>query len=334
VRTRWFPLLALALLATGLCSVLAAPRHTPEPFDAVRECLLESHVGPASPMGSLLVYPVELPRQLHYSRSVTPIACAMSEGTVTVEELPGGMDQFRLFASNNSDRDVFSQGGGFFQGGGQDRGGGGGLFGANMGGELVVACVEEGRLTGDSTRFIATEFSLAHPVLRAALAIGDQNAIWQEVARERRVFGCVDSASTSYRMVEQSARVREERSRLALEAPTWDSSSSGIVVACGDRIVGFELYGSPALLEEHRDLLLNSYAMLNAELGGWTECRVNRDDVCRFLTEASGIGYRQQPSPGIGTAYAMAAGPYAGAALMGYGSLVHVGLYDTRPLSE
>jgi hypothetical protein len=335
VRIRWSLLFAAALFSLGLASVLgAAPRRSsnePTPF---QECLLSAGVGSPSQMGSLVVYPIQLPTALLSAVRVDPIATAMAQGRVTVEEMPGRMDQYRLLASNSGGSDVFAQSGGFFQGGGQDRGGGRGFMMSPLGQATFPAyCFEEGRTEGPSSRFAADSFSLAHPVLRGLLAVGDQKRIWREVARERQTLEVADPACTSYRQVEEATRAKEARSRVELFSQDWGSGLSGIVVACGDRVIGLDLYGDPLLLKQHRTLLLRSYALVNAELADRVPCSIGPEAVAAFLRDAANARYESVPAVDLGESYGLAMRWHAGEALLKDARLVHLGMYDTRALT-
>lgn len=336
MRIRWSLLLAAALFSLGLASIIgAAPRRSsnePTPF---QECLLSAEVGFPSEMGSLVIYPVQLPTPLLTAIRVDPIAVAMAEGRVSVEEMPGRMDQYRLLATNHGTGTTFAQGGGFYQGGGQDRGGGRGFLMAPLAqGAFPSYCFEEGRTEGPSTRFSADSFALAHPVLRGLLAVGDQTRIWREVSRERRVLEVADPLSTSYREVEGAVRARDARRRVELLPQDWGSGLAGLLVACGDRVLGLDLYGDPQLLKQHRGLLLRSYALVNAELMDRVPCSIGPDDATAFLRDSANARYQSVPAVDLGESYGLAMRWHAGEALLMDGRLVHLGLYDTRAIVD
>lgn len=323
--------LALFVLVVAATASLLAVASAPS--GSTPDLLLAADVGPAISVGILTVYPIAAAPSPALP-PLEPIADAMAAGRAVVEEMPAGWNQFRLFASNQGDGGVFAQGGGFYGGGGQDRGGGGGgFFGAHDSGELVVACVEKGRTEGPDARFVASSYRLAHPALRGMLLAGDQHAIWNEVARERQVLGAEALDTTSYRAVEQAVGVREARRRTELLSPEWPRAATGIAVAAGDRVLGVEVYGSGDLLRRHLPLLLASYAVADAEIGRWVPCQLGAGDIEAFLAHASDAEARERLSLGAEDATDLRMGSYRGEAVRLDGSLIHFGLYDTRPLS-
>ncbi len=323
------------LCLTGATAPLAASERPPECVAAAQDCLLAAEVGPPFALGSLVLYPVRLPPSLLSSHGLWPIDRAMGAGVVSVADPGVGDGPGALSGRNTGGTTVFGQGGGFFQGGGQDRGGGRSfLMSPREDTNFPVYCVEYGRSEGSTTAFLPEGYALAHPVLRGCLALGDQERIWREVARERRVLGASEETGASYRGVEQADPARQARARLGLLSPAWSEGAAGVLVAAGNRVIGLDLYGDPRLMSAQRDLLLRSYALVNAELAEPIACTVGPDDARAFLADAAGARWRLERPLGAGEYVALGMRWHAGGALLWNGGLVHLGLYDTRPIVD
>lgn len=331
-----FAAMVVALLIVAPASSLSQPTGEPAGADIIGALLSEAQIGSPSQVGSLVIYPITLPPRFSPSLGIVPVFEALKSGDFQVSELSSGMDQFHLSGINRGRGTTFGQGGGFYQGGRQGRGGGGGgfLMAPLSGGDFGVYCFEEGRTTGETTLFSAEDFSLAHPTLRGLVCGDDQNAIWREIARERRVLGVVDPAATSYGWVVKAEGVQAQIKQAESDRASFPSRVNGVVVAIGDRILGIDLYGDKELFDKTRGLLLGSYAMANAEAGSNVRCTVGEQGVWRFLEDVASCGLRAEKSVDLGDTFRLGFGSHLGEAILWNGQLVHLGAYDTRPLTR
>lgn len=332
-RTRLGFLCAPLTFACLLASPLAVARPgDPPPDDLITHASLGARIGEPVAAGSLVFYPVTLAPEMRASLGLVTVAQALRQGTFQLSEVHGGMQQLFLMASNTGGRGVFGQGGSFYQGGGQDRGGGRGFVMAPLSeSQVPVFCFEEGRMQGPTDRFSPDVCTLAHPTLRGLIALGDQRAIWSEIRRQREVLGVDPAGSTSYRTVDGARIVAEGRRYAERIDQPLGLGPSGFVVACGDRIVGMDLYADTGLFRDMRGLLLASYAMVNAEVGPEVPCTVGPAGVAAFLWDVANARRDPRGSVDLEDGVWLRFGCHAGEAVAYKGSLVHLGVYDTRP---
>ncbi len=323
-------------LAVLLCSVLAhgGAATAQAPADPLIDVLSGVQIGRPVAAGPLRVYPLLLPRELSADLGVLAIPTAARDGALEVSELPGGRDQFLLAAYNGGNNPVFGQGGGYYQGGGQGRGGrGGGFMMAPLSqATLPVVCYEEGRETGPSSYFDLTAYTLAPPLLRALSVRADQQLVWRELARQKNVSARVNADSVLASLAPVAPPwlgMANEDLRLDARFP---SGVHGVVVACGDRIVGMDLYGDPKLYADLREALVDSYAAVAADVDLRLPCVVEPGDVERFLRDVAGARRQARAQVGIEEAVTLGFGSHLGEAIAYEGRLVHVGAYDSlRP---
>lgn len=328
--------LVAALLIAAPAPSLGQPIGQGAGADIIGAVLSEAQIGSPAQVGSLVIYPIVLPPRFSPSLGLVPVFEALKSGDFRISEMSNGMDQFHLAGFNSGGSNVFGQGGGFYQGGRQGRGGGGGgfLMAPMSRGGFGVFCFEEGRTEGTSSLFSADGYSLAHPTLRGLVCGDDQNAVWREITRERRVLGVTDPAATSYGHVVKTEGVRAQLKVIDSSSQSLPSHVNGVVVAIGDRILGIDLYGDKELFGKTRALLLGSYAIANAEVGSDVRCTVGEDGVWRFLGDVASCGPEQVRSVDLGDTFRLGFGSHRGEALVWNGQLVHLGVYDTRPLAR
>jgi hypothetical protein len=129
--------------------------------------------------------------------------------------------------------------------------------------EVHVNCVEVGRDEGGGT------FHHSHArvdlVLRHVVRFGDQQKVWDTVAKTAQRLG-VDSQSHTYRLVAQLQDVgvnAERRAKLlqALDALPEHDRIVGLAVAIDGRIAAIDQFANPNLFHKLAAELLGSYIM-------------------------------------------------------------------------
>ncbi len=143
---------------------------------------------------------------------------------------------------------------------------------------LDVFCVEPHRWTETSAGFRAMGFSMAQPSVRLkAMAVNDQQQVWEEVAKSRAAFVAgapsLDlralQSTSSYAATMQSDSVKQqietiavpiERSYAELSSRLRSEKAVGAVVAVGGELIWADVFASSALLEKYWPKLIRSYA--------------------------------------------------------------------------
>lgn len=330
-RSLLFATLLLFLLALSVCA---------SSTDENGEDLIASHVGsmsvgPPTAVGSLLFFPVYSHARFPEATQIQPVGRALASGTLVIREMPEGMDQGYLMASYEGEGLIFGQYGGTYGGGGQGRGGSGSFFMSSLTtASIPVVCFEEGRMEGRSPYFDPTSYVLAHPALRGLSATGNQDAVWREIQRHWQMLGPVPiplDLGPAYPVLARTPAVAAARGYLRRMAPDLAVEANGVIVACGDQILGIDYYGDPKLFAECRVDVLDSYAAVNAEVGNNIPCRVTDRAIGRFLWNLAQAPRTARPAVLLGERAGIAFGSHMGEAAALEGHLVYLGAHDTRP---
>jgi len=321
------------LSAVCLSSLLVTGGTVRAQADPLADLVSGVQVGRPVTTGPLRVYPLLLPAEFSSDLGVVALPVAFREGTFEVSEMPGARDQFLLAGYNGGDNPVFGQGGGYYQGGGQNRGGGGGFMMAPLAqGSLPVLCFEEGREEGPTSYFDPSAFTLAPPVLRSLVIRADQTLVWRELARQLDGPMALSDDTNWHGPARGVApwldRVPQD---IGLEA-RFPRGVHGVLVACGDRIVGMDLYGDPQLYADSRTMLTESAGAAAGEMDPRLRCTVDPPDVARFLRDLAVADKRARQPIGIEDAMTLEFGTHLGEVIAYDGRLVHLGVYDSvRP---
>jgi hypothetical protein len=143
---------------------------------------------------------------------------------------------------------------------------------------LDVFCVEPHRWTGATELFGATAFSMAQPSVRSkAMAAGDQQQVWDQVAKSRAAFAAslpaaqalAIQSSSSYADAVQSGGVKRqldsmavpiERSYDKLMQQLQSENAVGAVAAVNGELIWVDVFANPSLLAKYWPKLVRSYA--------------------------------------------------------------------------
>jgi hypothetical protein len=194
------------------------------------------HVGHGRTFGGLTVFPVwqEQPGISNLDWVPGKIRVAEREGSPVVEE---------LVVENTSDRPQVTLEGDLLKGGFQDRMIATSILLAPHELRIVEAvCVEHGRWSGTSAHVwneVRGSMSVRHGnvSLRGTPATGEdaQQEVWRRIGRYETALGATKSSSILDHL-HTSARV--ELIRIA--------GQSGVIIGIGGRVIGAEVFGSPA----------------------------------------------------------------------------------------
>ncbi len=171
---------------------------------------------------------------------------------------------------------------------------------------LGVFCVEPGRWRGLSMEFAAAKL-MAHPELRKqAMAVQDQQKVWDEVGKSRAAMGVASGvaetvtveASTSYARAAKSSPVEHKVAEsVTVVLPQLPANAVGMVIAVDGRMVWADLFPNAALFRRYRDKLLQSYVVESYRAAA-SSIRPSTEEAADFLRNLAG---RQniQMEPGI-----------------------------------
>ncbi|MEM7036677.1 MAG: DUF6569 family protein, partial [Bacteroidota bacterium] len=179
----------------------------------------------------------------------------------------GGEEVNRLFIENQSQDTVFIMAGEVVKGGKQDR-----VIAQDMvippnSGpiDLSVFCVEKGRWHYGTTE--AADFGgygnfASMNVREAAVLETEQSAVWDSVAVVTN-FNDATSSTSAYTALEASEDYQEELAHYIKEfsdLPEISPSVVGVVVVSGDKVIGCDMFATPALFKQSYPNLLHAYA--------------------------------------------------------------------------
>ncbi len=136
---------------------------------------------------------------------------------------------------------------------------------------IPARCIEQSRWTYSSSRgqttsakFKSANTRMASQMANVSAKAGDQATVWNAVGvvSEALGFGVAEAPTSSYREVQEKAYEKnKDLSELftKFSSKLKDKNQVGIVCAFGDRILGLEIFGSPQLWSQFRDIVLKGF---------------------------------------------------------------------------
>ena len=178
-----------------------------------------------------------------------------------------------LTVQNKTDEPVFLMEGEVVQGGNQDRViAEDAVIAARSIQDIPVFCVEHGRWTyegdnalneGDKKIFaFRGYYNVAAGKVRRSVASGSQQAVWDQVADIRTQYS-VEGSTQAYADLETSedfVNARTGYERFFADKLQDNKEIVGFIAVSGDKILGADVFGHPALLNRQFPALLSSYA--------------------------------------------------------------------------
>lgn len=212
------------------------------------------------------------------------------------------------------------------------------LVGAGQDVKIPVSCVEAGRWSWRSNRFApgkrnlhararaakmhGVSESLARDGLRAGPEV--QADVWRSVDEKMAAFR-VRSATNSLHDVYAAKETLLGAVRDAFLART---GQTGAAFAIGERMVGCDLYDSPATLRKLLPKLVDSFAFDAIEsVDATSEEPPSADSVLRMLRAISGAQCREYPAIAKGRDIRIASDPIIAAALVADGRVAHLAAF-------
>ena len=261
---------------------------------------------------------------------------ALSAGTLEVGEVSreGVVQELRV--ANKGEEMVFLMAGEQLVGGMQNR-----ILNASMmvGGQsrldVPVSCVERGRWRYSSLELYGSGSS-SHGAMRARSSksstggyrstgrpISDQSAVWAEVDRKLTMMGSMSPSDA----LEQAYEDHQAKLEDAVHKVRLPDGCHGVAFAWGGRIVGLDLFDSPATLSKLLPKLVKAYAIDALEAPASSPA-VQPDAVIDWLRNASATDAEPFDSPGLGADLRFEGDNVVGACLLVEDRPVHLELFQ------
>jgi hypothetical protein len=193
--------------------------------------------------------------------------------------------------------------------------------------DVEVYCTERGRWHATSEKFGGIERVVPAQVRTRAARTESQSEVWAGVSRMKDDLA--DAAPTSALQSIYADSGIDARSRGYLDElrplPRKSSSTVGVLVAVGRRIVCLDIFAEHDLFSAMWDKLLRSYVMDALSLSG--SGRLDRDEAEDFLRSLNSADLRARPTAGAGRLYRMSTTRGAGSALLFRREPVHLDLF-------
>ncbi len=318
---KWFPILFFALAFAG-CEPASnssnPPRSGNDGYTGVHQIQGVSRYSLAEPIVSenLTVIPVVLStaQDAPSQGSQKPdeyitLSEAKQKALVEIHEIPGNEQVGSLEVKNLGERPLLLLAGELLLGGKQDR-----VVAKDTvvpPGEMIrvpVFCVEQGRWTGETGKFVAADSMVPQSVRRKA-AFGTQSEVWDRVYtanQAAKASPSITSVRGGWGSEKVQSRIETNLAPLR-EALARHPGAVGMVCAINGEIETLELFGSPGLFRASCESLLKGF-LAEAALNVKSDYeRVSLATTAAFVRNAMS-GDRRQTRIGRGEAYRTVAG--------------------------
>lgn len=209
--------------------------------------------------------------------------------------------------------------------------------------DVPVYCGEQDRWQGPEPVFKSGSTMSAPALREMAAGAASQDRIWGEIDGQLQRAE-VKSATRSYQALYDDKAIRERLDDcVGRFRRIWNRQTIGLVVTCGDRILGGDLFADPELCSRLWEKIVRSYAgdvVIMPQYREWDDHSglrkgapvVGRDDVQRFLDRIRTADYDARNSAGLGRLYSIRGG-VTGNVLINTGEVVHAAVFTgTREL--
>lgn len=310
-------------------------------MSAIQDLLLATTLGQAQQHGALTMVPIIATRTLpDFGFIVLDDAIETGRFSITEVSDMGSVPQLR--ASNQLATPVFLLDGEEVVGAKQNRVLNLSLIiAAHSQADIPVSCVEAGRWQRNSDAFVAAPRahfaegraarvrSVSRSLMDDRGAVSDQAEVWDIIAQKSDRMECHSPTSAMADLYESSG------SRLSGYLTAFDPQPGqlGAVYAIGSRVVGAELFSSPAAWAKLSAKVTGSYAMDALEL---TPSEAPAAQVSAhaksFLIAMLNAATQRYAAVGLGETVRFENDKVAGAGLELAGQCVHVAAYAAAPV--
>lgn len=271
----------LPLLFAALCFAACQNEHPIATAAAKNGLQLLAQNSPEWQYENLRIYPIVADPSLLENQSAVQKLKTLAEGMKTPGFRITELKQFgrvqehsvnALTVQNKSDETIFLMSGDVVTGGNQDR-----VIAQDqvvMPGvvkNVDVFCVEKGRWEYNDPTATENEkniyafkgyYNVASPQVRQAVQrTGNQQEVWSAVAKVTSA-NSAESGTGAYAALETANEAKAKRDaylRYFDGKTAGQPNMVGMVVVCGDRVLGVDIFGHPDLFRRQYDALLHGY---------------------------------------------------------------------------
>lgn len=314
-----------------LVLILAASVFSKEETAAIEKYLDKISVGDPIEYKNLKIFPLTVQSALSTVDYIT-LDQAMDKGWLKIKESGEG-EVNTVMVKNNGDAPVFLLTGEMITGAKQDRMLEKDLLLPSNSGwvEVPVYCVEHGRWVSVSPEFKSGGYVVPNAVRQAAKINPSQSEVWDKVAENQEQLGVASGTGTARDTYEDSdvqKRLDDYEVNLG-KIPKLSSTTIGVVVTTGDRMICFDMFANNGLLKKLWKKLVKSYAMdaLTGEKSSLT-----KSDIRELLEVFEDARFVSTGTPGLGDLFTIESTVGKGSALTYGKAVVHMDFFPSEDL--
>jgi hypothetical protein len=201
---------------------------------------------------------------------------------------------------------------------------------------LPTSCVEQGRWTGDKEFTIAN--SCSFPSLRAVLCKDVTNSLTKTrtfKANQERIWQSIGNKLDSLKVQSMTSSMHDIFQRLKAELARFSESAgelsqfTGMIAACGEKIICIDLFGYKNIFARLAPKLLESYGLDALEkMNSASEPPTNR--IEKLISQLKRVQLRRFPSVGLGDELRFQSTNVLGRALIFGNDLLHFSAFPKQ----
>lgn len=198
---------------------------------------------------------------------------------------------------------------------------------------VPVFCVEHGRWVSVSSEFKSGGLLVPNAVRSKAKIHESQAEVWDEIASSQDELG-IASGTEAVRANYENKEIQEKISEYTKQfekIPDLSSSTIGVVVTTGNRIICFDMFANNNLLKRLWKKLIKSYAM--DAISGSTGA-VQNSDIEHFLDAFEQANYISTGTPGLGQLLKVESDFGKGSALVYESAVIHMDFFPSDGVTD
>jgi hypothetical protein len=175
---------------------------------------------------------------------------------------------------------------------------------------------------------------MASQMANVSAKAGDQSTVWESVYAVAGALdlGEEDAPTHSYREIQERSYEKDDDLKNLQETLSVAinlENQVGIVCAYGDKLLGLEIYGSPSLWNQFKDLVLKGFLTDKAFMQKQETTRMLPDDIEKILRdEFKDLDVNKEKATGAGDLFRFRNTKWQGVSINYQGDPVH--LYATK----